>query len=87
MITDDSDEESAVVRREKRVAKSKLFQQTSSKSKGKTSGKCVYMYTCASLHILGVCAVCFCVIVMEMGNVRTILMCINNSVLFSRRGW
>ena len=36
--SDDSDEESAVVRKEKRLTKGKLFQKTNSKSHNKFSG-------------------------------------------------
>ena len=40
MLADDSDEESAVVRKEKKLAKGKLFQKTNSKAHDKSSGTC-----------------------------------------------
>ena len=38
MLADDSDEESAVVRKEKKLTKGKLFQKTNSKAHNKPSG-------------------------------------------------
>jgi hypothetical protein len=38
MLADDSDEESAVVRKEKKLTKGKLFQKTNSKAHDKSSG-------------------------------------------------
>lgn len=67
-VADDSDEESAVVRKEKRVARGKLIQKTNTKTHEKTSG------SSSSLLILHNCAMFFAQLVVTVTAIVRMMM-------------